>query len=146
VSWFHGSSVGTNSRSRTHRYAKDFLVRRPEYTDATLPDDIRVGGWVWYSDGRGALLQGPYKKLTCECGAVVYVVRQASQCAACAKAKKAAHMREVRSYAPSKEKDNFGKCPCGTDLYGGRITQRYCSDACRQKAYRKRHVVEPPPS
>jgi hypothetical protein len=100
--------------------------RRPEYTEATVRGDIKF--------------DPAYHKLTCKCGAVVYVVRQASQCEACAKSSKAAHMRETRKHAESKQKPNLGKCPCGNPL-DGRITQLYCSTVCRQRAYRERQAI-----
>ena len=52
--------------------------------------------------------------------------------------------------APSRDDSvtTTSHCPeCGGDLVGARGRQRYCSAACRQRAYRARqpHPDEPPP-
>jgi hypothetical protein len=79
-----------------------------------------------------------YRKLTCPgCGRTVWAPRQALQCAACAKADRAAHMREVR--AKRHKVPDFGNCvECGEPLDAERRSRKYCSAACRQQAYRIR--------
>lgn len=97
-----------------------------------------------------------YQKLTCKgfrewlpadersvqhpCGRIVWAPRQASMCIICAKASRAAHMRQVR--AKAKRPTDFGQClVCKTPLkfHGAeRSTRKYCSDECRQSAYRAR--------
>jgi len=80
-----------------------------------------------------------YYELHCECGRVVFAPRQASVCTACAKAKRAKHMREVR--AKAKQPTDFGECVvCKETLNydAKRSTRKYCSSECRQSAYRAR--------
>jgi hypothetical protein len=74
------------------------------------------------------------------CGRVVWAPRQALTCTVCAKASRAAHMREIR--AKAKIPTDFGVCPvCQSPLqYSGaeRSTRKYCSNEHRQAAYRAR--------
>ena len=73
-------------------------------------------------DTQAAAPERGYHKLKCEgifewiggklvqhpCGRIVWAPRQASMCNTCAKAKRAAHMREVR--AKAKRPTDFGQC------------------------------------
>jgi hypothetical protein len=81
-----------------------------------------------------------YRKLECKCGRVVSAPYQATQCQDCAKAARAQHTREHRARAAIQRA--FGNCMmCGQPLAAERQSRKYCSPACRQKAYRERWLA-----
>jgi hypothetical protein len=94
-----------------------------------------------------ASIPAHYVRLRCGRGAVIYAHPLAQSCTACVKADRAAHMRNARAIRAKERGHDLMHRDCaapGCDksvrIWGNaqRMSRRYCSNACRQKAHRAR--------